>query len=50
MLEKLIIELGGIVPKDLMGAGLSEISSPSRSDLADNSAVIPSPRGSFQNE
>ena len=27
MLEKLIVELGGIVPKDLLGAGMGESSS-----------------------
>ena len=36
MLEKLIIELGGIVPKDLLGAGKEDLT-PSRSDLTENS-------------
>ena len=39
MLEKLIIELGGVVPKDLLGAGqgeLSEISTPSKQDLTES--------------
>ena len=39
MLEKLIIELGGVVPKDLLGAGQGEMSH-SNSGLAENSDVM----------
>lgn len=48
MLEKLIIELGGVVPKDLLGAGLGEISH-SNSGLAENSDVMTDENGPYTN-